>query len=97
MSEVAARLPDSFLLLDLVKRTAPQAGGTLHNAVALPCCEYVFSHSKLVGIKLTKPGCDWQPLGLKKVLNRDVKDNTSSSIIKLRYRIVLIGKQNKNV
>ena len=28
---------------------------------------------------------------------RDVNDNTSSSIIKLRYRIVLIAKQNENV
>ena len=28
---------------------------------------------------------------------RDVNDNTSSSIIKLRYRIVSIAKRNENV
>ena len=31
------------------------------------------------------------------VRNRDVNDNTSSSILKLRYRIVSITKRNENV
>ena len=30
------------------------------------------------------------------VVNRDVNDNTSSSIVKLRYRIVSITKRNEN-
>ena len=30
-------------------------------------------------------------------MTRDVNDNTSSSIIKLRYRIVSISKRNDNV
>ena len=33
----------------------------------------------------------------KVVASRDVNDNTSSLIIKLQYRIVLIAKRNENV
>ena len=31
------------------------------------------------------------------IRTRDVNNNTSSSIIKLRYRIVLIAKRNENI